>query len=161
MVTAMLAEVDSLTLRDGSTPAGAFAPGLAARLRARTRARALDRALAAGSGADGSSALALRAARLTSPRTRARVADHVERLLAAAERPPSRRRIGPRRAVVVAEGEQLRETAALLRGPTPVYARGLALLMLLLSDGTGPAYAPGREEAFAERLHEAQAALRG
>jgi len=48
MVTAMLAEVDSLTLRDGSTPAGAFAPGLAARLRARTRARALDRALAAG-----------------------------------------------------------------------------------------------------------------
>jgi hypothetical protein len=161
MVTVMLIEAGSLTLRDGSAPARAFAPGLAARLRAWSRARALDRALAAGSGADGSSALALRAARLTSPRTRARVADDVERLLAAAEAPPSPRRIGPCRAVVAAAAEQLRETAALLRGPTPVYARGIAMLTLLLSDGTGPAYAPAREGAFPERLQEARAALLG
>jgi hypothetical protein len=157
----MLIEADSLTLRDGSPPARAFAPGPAVRLLARTRARALDRALAAGTGADGSSALALRAARLTSPRMRSRVADHLERLLEAAEAPPSRRRVTPRRTVVLAEAAQLRETAALLRRPTPVYARGVALLTRLLADGTGPAYAPSREGAFAERLREARAALRG
>jgi hypothetical protein len=119
----MLIEADSLTLRDGSPSARAFAPGPAARLLARTRARALDRALAAGTGADGSSLLALRAARLTSPRARARVADHLDRLLAAAEAPPSRRRVQPRRTAVLAEAAQLRDTAALLRRPAPVYAR--------------------------------------
>lgn len=157
----MLIEADSLTLRDGSPSARAFAPGPAARLLARTRARALDRALAAGTGADGSSLLALRAARLTSPRARARVADHLDRLLAAAEAPPSRRRVQPRRTAVLAEAAQLRDTAALLRRPAPVYARGVALLTLLLADGTGPAYAAAREGALGDRLREAREALRG
>ena len=148
--------------RDISVPSECvFAPGILARLEARVRARTLDRALAAGTDPVDSPALAHRAARLTAPPMRGRAADGVERLLDAAVQAPSRRRVSPSRAAVAAQAEELRATAALLRASTPVYARGMAILTVLLSDGTGPAYVESRNGAFADRLEEARAALMG
>jgi hypothetical protein len=48
--------------------------------------------------------------------------------------------------------------AALLRGPRPLYAPGIAMLGRLLADGTGPAYL-GRSRTLARRLGETRAAL--
>jgi nucleoside-diphosphate-sugar epimerase len=138
-----------------------FAPGILARLDARIRGHALDRALAAGVHPVDSPALAHRAAQLTAPRMRRRTADGIERLLDAAVQAPSPRRVSPSRAAVAAQADALRETAALLRTSSPVYARGVAILTILLSDGTGPAYAESRNGAFAHRLDQARAELSG
>jgi len=138
-----------------------FAPGVLARLDARIRGHALDRALAAGVEPIDSPALAHRAARLTAPRMRRRAADGIERLLDAAVQAPSPRRVSPSRAAVAARAEALWETAGLLRSSSPVYARGMAILTVLLTDGTGPAYAESPNGAFAERLEAARVALMG
>ncbi len=52
----------------------------------------------------------------------------------------------------------LRELAALLRGSTPVYARGVAMLHALLTDGTGPVYTDPDGALLETRLHEAREA---
>lgn len=157
----MLLDIDSLAPRRDDVLGRVFAPGIVARANARIRARTLDRALAGGAHPSDSPALAHRAARLASPQTRRHAADGLERLLAAATGPPSRRRVHPRRGAVVAQAEQLRDTAALLRAPIAVYAQGMAMLTLLLSDGTGPAYSEGRDGAFAGELERAREALTG
>ena len=55
----------------------------------------------------------------------------------------------------------LRELAALLRGRRPLYARGLAMLGELLSDGTGAFYARPGGTALEHALVEIRAALAG
>lgn len=150
-----------MLLDTGGRSERAFAPGFLARLDARVRSHRLDRALAEGAQPVDSPALARRAALLTAARTRRRVADGIERLLDAAAQAPRRGRVSPSRAAVAAEADDLRETAALLRGSPPVYARGIAILTVLLGDGTGPAYVESGNGAFAHRLEEARAALMG
>lgn len=136
-------------------------PRLGARLHARLRSRTLDRRLARGVGPDRGAALAARAAYLTSRCTRERIADDVERFVAYAERAPSRVTVAPARAAVTANRDELRCLAATLRGPSPVYARGIAELVVLLGDGTGPAYCDRRGDALASRVRRVQTALRG
>ena len=127
---------------------------------ARVRAHALDRALISGADPTDSTQLAARACKLTSPANRAQLAAAIERLLDAAVAPPSRAHLAPQRATVLAHDDQLRGLVALLRGQSPLYARGLAMLGELLTDGTGPVYRD-QAEALAWRLEEARGALAG
>jgi hypothetical protein len=161
-----------MLLRDRSITAASFVdvydrvgsrtiePGRWARVAARVRCHALDRALIAGADPAGSPQLATRAARLTSPPSRASLADGLERLLQAAQEPAGRWRVLPRRAAVLDNAEELRALASVLRGNRPLYARGIAMLDQLLSDGSGPAYV-GDRDALACRLRDVRAALAG
>jgi hypothetical protein len=138
----------------------ALTPGRATRLSARMRAGALDRALIAGADPASSPKLAARATSLTSSRFRALIADGLERLPRVAEGPTRRWWAASRRGAVLANARDLAELAALLRGGSVLYARGIAILGELLADGTGPAY---RSEAgdLARELHRARIALGG
>lgn len=138
----------------------AFTPGHIARLIARLRSGSLDRALIAGADPASSPQLAARAARLTSPRPRALIADGLERLLLVAEGPKRRWWAAGRRGAVIANARELRELAALLRGGSPMYARGMAMLGELLSDGAGPAYL-GEADGLTQELHRARVGLGG
>ncbi len=136
-------------------------PGWITRLAARIRSHALDRALIAGADPAASPQLAARAGTLTSRGHRLLMASGIERLLERAQEPPdARQAVAPKRATVAAQAEQLRALARLLRGYTPLYARGLAMVTELLTDGTGPAY-HGEPEALTRRLSEARQALAG
>ena len=55
-------------------------------------------------------------------------------------------------------GELLRELAALLRGRSSLQPRGVAMILRLLSDGTGPMYAES-PAALERELRRARAAL--
>jgi hypothetical protein len=138
----------------------ALTPGLAARLTARVRAGSLDRALIAGADPAGSPQLAARATSLTSARFRASIADGLERLMQVAEGPTHRWWAAARRGAVLANTRELAELAAELRGCSVLYARGVAILGELLSDGTGPAYR-GETGELAHELHRARIALGG
>jgi hypothetical protein len=136
-------------------------PGRWARLGARVRRAALDRALASGADPAASPLLAARVCALTAPAARLELADALELALRSARRPPSRRRLAPLRATVEANAAMLSELAWLLRDRVPLYARGLAMLATLVSDGTGPLYARGDGAALASALGDARAALFG
>jgi hypothetical protein len=136
-------------------------PGWVNRVGARIRSHALDRALIAGADPADSRQLAARAGTLTSRGHRLLMACGIERLLERAQEPPGPRRpVAPQRATVARHTEQLRALAALLRARTPLYARGIAMLTELLTDGTGPAYY-GDPEAFSRWLRETRHALAG
>lgn len=150
----------SFPSRYDRTPERALKPGALARLLARTRARTLNDALVAGADPASSRALAARAQQLTSPGTRAALAQGLDRLLRSAQSGPGRWRVCPRRDTVCANASALGELASLLAGTSPLYARGVAALEQLVSDGTGAAYR-GDAEALARRLEECRAAMTG
>jgi hypothetical protein len=133
---------------------------LLARMLARLHAAALDKALLVGADPTQSRQLAARAQELTSPRSRAAIADGLERWLSAAHGATSRRRLLPRRALALDNASAARAIIELLRGSAPLYARGIALLASLLSDGTGPAYV-GDSAVLARLLGEARATMAG
>ena len=151
---------EDLLLSYGRLARRALKPGRLARLIAQARGGSLDRALIAGFDPAGSRLLAARALTLNSARSRASLASGLERLLEAAQGPPSMRRVRPQRDAVITNAVELRALAAALRGSSPIYARGVAVVDELLSDGTGPAY-KGDGEALAGRLAEARAAMNG
>jgi hypothetical protein len=138
----------------------ALKPGRLAGLLARARAGALNEALVAGCDPAVSRVLAARALQLTSARSRASLAEGLDRLLRSAQAAPSRWRVRPQRDAVCANASALGELASLLASASPLYARGVAALELLLSDGTGAAYR-GDGEALASRLEECRAAMTG
>jgi hypothetical protein len=123
-------------------PASLDRPSLLLRLRVFARRRALDVHLADGADPAGSAALAVRARQLIAPSTRESFASGLESLVMEAARPPL-----PRGMAIPLARRQLMEAratllalAACLRSDRPVYARGVALLSWLLTDGTGPVY---------------------
>ena len=119
-------------------------PHVTVLLRASTLARRshVDALLAAGGDVVSSPALAIRARQLTSLRTRRRVARWVDAVMDQQAHP-----LGAAVPVAVgsvrAAGEDLAAARDRLTAPVPVYARGVALLMLLLRDGSGPLYRDG------------------
>jgi hypothetical protein len=137
----------------------AMRPPVRARVAARVFAGRLDRALVAGADPAASPRLAARAWMLTSRSTRSELADGLDRLIATAQLPPPRRRALPRHSSVLANSKLLRELAETLRGSSPLYASGIAMLCLLLSDGTGPVYTASDGRALEGELHRARAAL--
>jgi hypothetical protein len=128
---------------------------------ARLRRGGLDRELAAGADPASCPLLAARAAQLTDPDGREKIALGLERLMLTADGAAGRLRVAPSRAAVRANRSLLVELAAALRRSIPVYARGLALLEIVLTDGTGPAYTDTGGEALARELMMARTALAG
>jgi hypothetical protein len=125
------------------------------RLQARLLASPLDRQLAAGQAPEASAVLAARARRLVTPATRRALARDIEHLLERAGQ-----HSGPRRAVrtrldAVAAGPGLRQACSLLRTPFPAGARGVAMLSVLLTDGTGPLYNPHSPVLLADAVRDA------
>jgi hypothetical protein len=138
----------------------AVRPSLRARIEARLHANALDAALAVGAPVPPGSAIAVRAARLTSISEREAIARALRRAVrdAASDARQMSARI-PLHRRNVAQSTGLIETIALrLHAPTPVSPRGMARLSRVLSDGCGPLYAMGRGD-LAGRLGAALAAL--
>ncbi len=136
-----------------------FCPAGSAKLMARLRARSLDRALIDGADPAESTLLAAHARRLASPRTREDLADALERLA----RLDTRRKFAvfPHPCAVGANTAGLKELAARLRDPAPVYSAGVARLRRLVSDGTGAMYADRNGEWLRRELAEAGSALAG
>ena len=89
----------------------ALHPPWSARLVARVFGDRLDRALIDGADPTTSATLAARTAVLTSPATRAELADGLDVILASAQTPPSRLRALPRHAALLANASLLRELA--------------------------------------------------
>jgi hypothetical protein len=136
-----------------------FEPRLVVRLRARARRLELDRALAAG--ADPSAAPLPRAAQLVDPSTRQRIAAYLEHFALTADRPPSRIQTLPLRGAMRPNQEALLELARTLRHGQLQYARGIAMLELILADGTGPAYTDPTGDGLAHQLALAVQGLTG
>lgn len=131
-----------------------------ARLTARLQAGKLDAMLAVGAPTPAGSAIAVRAARLTSFAERediARALRHAVKettrdgIVVSARIPLHRKNIAD--AEIVIDAITLR-----LHAPLPVSARGMARLSRVLTDGCGPLYESGRGD-LAGRLGAALAAL--
>ena len=117
------------------------------RLVSHLRAGKLDREIAAGASPDANAMLALRARALVRPSARQALARRLALLLeeAASGRPTSRfgdARIPISRERIVAAADALRFLMDRLLTPGPVPARGVAVVRVLLTDGTGPLYYP-------------------
>jgi hypothetical protein len=114
--------------------------GCLERLRTRMRASRLDRQLAHGASPEGSVALALRARVLAQPSERGRLADALERIIAAANpSSPARLRVPVNRRAVRAAGTELRAIVDLLRSG-PVDVRTIATIRNLVAEGNSPLY---------------------
>ena len=138
-----------------------FAPSVMTRLRARTRRLELDRALAEGADPASSPLLAARAAQLVARANRYRLAAAIEHLALTAAAPRGLLRTVPRRGAVHPNRTQLMDLAGTLRRGGLLYARGIAILELVLIDGSGPAYSDARGEGLARQLQLAAAGLDG
>ena len=113
--------------------------------------RGADEALSAGADPAASPLLAARAAQLVDGASRASLAESLERLLRSLDEDPARLRVIPHRAAVRADAAQISDVAWRLRHP-PVYAQGVAMVRLLLSDGTGALYCDRTGAALAIEL---------
>jgi hypothetical protein len=128
---------------------------------ARLRPRHLNRQLIAGVDPSTCAWLAARARRLTSAPYRAYLAAALRLIIDVPGAPSRRSRIRPRARAIRANVTELRDMADVLTGAGPVYARGLAMLDELLSDGAGPVYVDRSGSALAEALTATRAALSG
>jgi hypothetical protein len=142
-------------------PTCLLAPGRWTRLLARRRHVTLDRAIAAGAEPDGSPILAARSAQLAAMKTRRRVAADLERVAARAAERCGRFRTLPSPEAVGRNREELMALARTLREDGAAYARGIALLELVVTDGAGPAYTDPDGVALARRLRQARDRLAG
>ena len=67
----------------------------------------------------------------------------------------------PSRAAILGNRSELLELAAMLRRDRPLYARGVAMLNVILTDGTGSAYTDPSGDALTRQLQIARASLAG
>lgn len=153
--------------RISATPATTARPApvpcrhsIRARLTARIRSGRLDAMLAVGAPTPPGSAIAARAARLTSTAEREAVARALRRCLreAASDSMLWSSRIPLHRKNIAAAQDTIDAIALRLHSPLPVEARGMARLTRVLNDGLGPLYAFGHGDLDG-RLGAALAAL--
>jgi hypothetical protein len=150
-----------LAAEDARQAQRALHPPWSARAAARLFGGKLDRALIDGADPACSPRLAARAAMLTASSTRTELADGLDLIVASAQRPPSRMRMLPLHSSVLANASLLRELAMTLRGPSPLYARGIAMINRLLTDGTGPIYSSSDGTALERELRKVRTAVCG
>ena len=136
-----------------------LSPSAAVRVAARLRRHTLDRALTNGADPTASPLIAARTTQLGSGSMRRRIAAGLERLAKSADGPRGRFRILPPRANVLDNRSELLELAETLRNDRPLYARGVAMLNLILTDATGPAYTDRRSNALTHQLQIARDSL--
>jgi hypothetical protein len=131
-----------------------------AHLAARLQPGHFDRLLAAGAVPEEGTALAMRAARITSVPEREAVARTLRRCIADAYTDSAfrSRRIELNAAKIVAAEDIIDSITLRLHSPRPVTARGMATLHVLLADGASPLYRYGRGDLPA-RLAAAFSAL--
>ena len=134
-------------------------PSAAVRVAAHLRRGMLDRALTEGADPAASPLIAARATQLGSGSIRARIADGLERLALSADHPHGQVRILPSRAAILGNRSELLELAGMLRRDRPLHGRGVAMLNIILTDGTGPAYTDRRGAALTRQLQIARASL--
>ena len=150
-----------MLLTDGRTGFVATRVGVRDRLRARRMAWRLDRDLASGAAPESTCERALHARRLVAPSNRRSLARSIQRVQLAAE-PTVRSRLPGlplcrdrvRRAA--AELDAVKERLVASR---PLPARGIAMLRVLLGDGSGPLYQPGSRDDLRSQLTEIVTAL--
>jgi hypothetical protein len=126
------------------------------------RGAELDHRLAAGEDPWASDELALRARRLTTARSRTRVASGLAGVLRSAGNgsPGFTAAVRPRSEDVREVGALIASIERRLRAPGPVAAQGVAIVRLLLIDGNGPLYRPSDPGALGGCLRAAAAGLR-
>jgi hypothetical protein len=135
-------------------------PSIRARLLARLTTGKLDAMLAVGAPTPAGSAIAVRAARLTSFAEREDIARVLQQVRHATERADAAwsPRV-PLHTTNIAAAEDLIDAITLrLHAPLPVSARGMARLHRVLTDGRGPLYEYGHGD-LGGRLGAALAAL--
>ena len=145
------------------------APRSRSRRRGRIRATAkawingweLDRQLAAGCDPETDAGLEARARRITSRRSRRRLADGLARVLRTVEpaRPAFTAAARPDAAEVLAARTVLASLERRLLCDDEIAPSGAAMLGLLLTDCTGPVYHPTRPGELGSRVRAAAAAL--
>lgn len=125
------------------------------------QAAQLDRQLAAGTSPQASPGIGLRARRITGRRSRKRLADGLVRALSSAQdsTPGFSAAVRPHRREVLAARIVLAALDRRLRAPEPVTAHGVAMLQMLLTEGSSPLYRPSEPGALGSRLRAAAAAL--
>lgn len=130
-------------------------------LLARWHAETLDRALAAGAGPYAGALTAVRAEQLTSVRSRRRLAGGLARLRrdAADGLCGWTAVVAPDRHEVAAAALEIAALERRLRDGRRVDAAGMAMLRLLLTDGSSPLYEPVGAGSLARHLHAAAGAL--
>jgi hypothetical protein len=126
-------------------------PGVLLRVRVLRRRQVLDEALAHGASPSSTVELALRARQLVSNGSRRRAAASIEKLVDMAQRARCLTGVPIARKEILELRPVLLGLAASLRTEGPVYARGMALLSVLLTSASSPIYAvnPG------QRVHAA------
>jgi hypothetical protein len=139
------------------------------RVLARCAAARLDRELAAGTPPESSAGLAARAMALTSMTVRRELAASLQRILATAGQPQAAMlspaaavrpvRIPINRLRISRSAVLLAELAGCLAAPGPVQVQGVAMLSLLLADGTGPLYHDGRGDDLSAIIEHVTRAL--
>ena len=132
------------------------------RVRCSLLADRLDRWLADGIEPETDVLLALRAQQLACPATRTDLARTVGRLLRAADEPEHAFTRAPSIAVlerVRVAAPELRSLVDHLLAPVPVSARGVALVRLLLRDGSGPLFRYESREDLRLQVRRATDAL--
>lgn len=126
----------------------------------RWHSAALDRRLAHGETAENDVVLALHAQVLTHPATRQDLSRALLEILELAHRVqlrPSAVRVYGQ--TVLPAAPALHDVVGRLTDHGPVSAYGIARLRMLLTDGSGPLYRPGRADELTTRLCEVRAAL--
>jgi len=124
-----------------------------ARLRVRARRASLDRRLAAGADPAGEEDLRRRAAQLTDPRTRRRIATALDRILDEAAGPPApfSSKVPLARDAIVTCAPRLCEIAGRLEGDRPVAPRGIALAALLIRRADSPLFSTSTTDTLLNR----------
>lgn len=126
----------------------AFDGSAIVRLTARVFAWRYDQQLLDGVTIEPGSPLAMHVARLTSDRHRHELAKTLDLAVQRAEADPVfySSRIPTHLGAVMSAVDQIEEIRLRLEGPRPVRAHGVARLRMLLADGIGPFYVPGRRD---------------
>jgi hypothetical protein len=120
----------------------------------------LDRRLAAGVDPQTTDVLALRAERITTRRSRTRVANGLTRALRSARQSkPGLTAARPCAPELTAAGELIAALDDCLRRAEPVSAQGVAILRILLTDQASALYQPSESGVLAAQLRIARAAL--
>lgn len=146
----------------GLAPSRPPRDGYLARLRLRLRRDGLDRRIAAGEDPRGDADLGRRAAQLTEPDTRLRIAATIDRLIDDAAGPPARfsSKVPLARGAIVNCAPRLCQIAGRLEGNGAVAARGIAQAAMLVREGDSPLYSPQiSDTALNRRLADVDAAL--